>query len=208
MFFADFPISIDNIWSDSASPLADALDEAVAVAERWDVLRRLHSALMDMDQVAHAARELVTAKERGWPNVEDETKEIRKLNVLGEVLETGMVTMYARHFTGDRRLPGRWWPRGKRKLVHDRLIERRNTVVAHADETTERKLITLPTEGDGPPVTVIAEARQPMTEDDLREVVHHCKAMYARYSDAVLQLKSDLGIAASGEILGASAYDE
>lgn len=204
MWFGDFPISIDNAWSESSSPVADAVDEAVRIAERWDLQRRLHSAWMDMDQIVHATRALMNAAEaRGREG------EVHPLaGPLREVLETGIVTMYARHFDGDRQLPRRWWPKGKRKVVHDGLIARRNTVVAHADETTERQLVTLPTAGSGPRVTVVAEARRGMSTEDLVELIRHCEALWARYSDAVLELKRELGIAASGELYGPAAYDE
>ncbi len=205
LWFGDFAISVDNIWVESSSPVADALDEAVRVAERWDLLRRLHSAWMDMDQIIHAARALLDAEEASG----QESPEVHPVaGPLREVIETGIVTMYARHFDGDRDLPRRWWPKGKRKAVHDRLIARRNTVVAHADETTERQLVTLPTAGPGPPVTVVAEARRSMSTEDLGELIHHCEGLWARYSDAVLELKWDLGIGASGELYGPDAYAE
>ncbi len=116
--------------------------------------------------------------------------------------------MYARHFTGDRALPSRWWPKGKRKPVHDWLIAYRNAVVAHADETTVRQLVPLETRGPGPHMPALAEARRHMTAEKLSELIHHCERMYARYSDGVLQLKWNLGIAASGDIVGPSEYDE
>ena len=62
LWFGEFPISIDNIWEESTSPVADALDDAVELATKFDLLRRLHSALQDMDQVARAARTLAEAK--------------------------------------------------------------------------------------------------------------------------------------------------
>ena len=37
LLFGDFPISIDNIWGESLSPVADAIDEAVSIAEQWDL---------------------------------------------------------------------------------------------------------------------------------------------------------------------------
>lgn len=204
IWFGDFPISIDNIWVESSSPVADALDEAVRVAEKWDLLRRLYSAWMDMDQIIHAARALLDAEEaRGREG------EVHPLaGPLREVIETGIVTMYSRHFDGDRELPRRWWPKARRKPVHDRLIARRNTVVAHADETAERQLVTLPTAGPGPPVTVVAEARRSMSTEDLAELIDHCEALWARYSDAVLELKWELGLGASGELYGPDAYAE
>ena len=199
IWFEDFPITIDFLRPDSSSPVADAVDEAVEVAHEWDLLRRLHSALMDMDQIVHAARQLLDSKE---------TEEVGVLDAMHEVIETGLVTMYARHFDGDRQLPGRWWPRGKRKVTHDKLVERRNTVVAHIDETSERKLVRLPTSGEGPPVVVVGERRDVMQSDDVRELIRHCEALWRRYSDAVLQLKRDLGIGASGEPYGEETYDE
>lgn len=204
-------LSADNIWAASSSPVADAMDEAVVLAEKWDLLRRLHSALMDMDQVAHAARELAAAKkavkEHAWSGGDADTDETRKLTQLAEVLETGAVTMYARHFTGNRRVPRAWEPRGKRRAAHIRLMERRHTVIAHADETGERELVNT-NAMLGVPGKVLAEARRLMPRDDLLELAHHCERMYARYSDVVLQLKWDLGVAASGQILGPDEYDE
>jgi hypothetical protein len=41
-----------------------------------------------------------------------------------------------------------------------------------------------------------------MSIDDLRDLIHHCEALWRRYSDGVLQLKWDLGIGASGELFG------
>src|SRR4051794_36704042 len=71
VWFDDFPISIDNIWGDSDSPVADALDEAVAVAQKRDLFKRLHSALMDMDQILHATHVLIEAHpETGTGNVD------------------------------------------------------------------------------------------------------------------------------------------
>ena len=160
---------------------------------------------MDIDQILHAARALLPAKDARDP----ESDELHPFaGPLEEVIETGIVTMYARHFDGDRQLPRRWWPKGKRKPVHDWLIVYRNTVVAHADETPVRKLVTLPTVGPGPRVTVIAEARQRMTTEELDELIHHCEALWRRYSDAVLELKWELGLGAAGELLGPDAYDE
>ena len=124
------------------------------------------------------------------------------------MIETGIVTMYARHFTGKRALPGRWWPKGKRKVTHDWLMAYRHVVVAHADETTLRQLMPLETQGPGPPVFALAETRRHMSADDLKELIHHCERMWWRYSDEVLRLKWKLGIAASGEIVGPEEYDE
>ena len=205
LMFGDFPISIDNIWTESTSPVADALDEAVEIASKYDLLRRLHSAWMDMDQIIHAARALLDYEDaRG----KEGGHEHALAGPLHEVVETGIVTMYARHFDGDRALPRRWWPRGKRKPVHDRLIARRNTVVAHADETTERWLVPLETVGPGPPVFAVAEARRGMSSEQLAEMTHHSEALWRRYSDAVLELKRALRIAASGEPFGEDEYDE
>jgi hypothetical protein len=115
--------------------------------------------------------------------------------------------MYARHFTGDRRLPGKWEPKGKRRPVHLRLMDRRNEIDAHMGETEVRGLIN-PKAQVGMPGNVLMERREPMSDEDLAELAHHCERMYVRYSDAVLQLKWDLQIAASGEIVGPGEYDE
>jgi hypothetical protein len=68
------PVAIDNVWADSSSPVADALDEAVCLARSFDLLRRLHSAWMDMWLISTAARDLLdekTARRKAWDETPD-----------------------------------------------------------------------------------------------------------------------------------------
>ena len=86
-------------------------------------------------------------------------------------------------------------------------MERRHSVVAHAGDTTERGLMN-PNAELGMPGSVIMEWRRPIFNEELLDVAHHCERMYARYSDAVLALKRELGIGAYGDPIGEDAYDE
>lgn len=205
------PVGIDNIWAESSSPVADTLADAVRIARDYDLFRRLHSALMDMDLLVALARDLVAANEDRRKEFDDtadgDVSPASPLRLHQEALEVGMVTMYARHFTGKRRVPGKWEPKGKRKSAHLKLMDRRNQVVAHMEHTETRVLVN-PNAELGQPGNVVMERREPIWDDDLAEYLHHFERMYVRYWDAVLQLKWDLGIGAFGELHDPSEYDE
>lgn len=165
-----------------------------------------------MTQVRWAAEALLESHSAGWRwwwrwERLRKSAAVHRLSTIHEVIETGMVTIYARHFTGDRQLPEKWWPEGRRQPTHKLLVDRRMNVAAHADDTAERGLIN-PNALHGMPGSFVMEFRRPLMADELREVEHHAACMTARYSDGVLALKRELGIAAYGDPIGEGAYDE
>jgi hypothetical protein len=136
-----------------------ALARLVASAETFDKMRRLALAALDMHRVANAADRLA---DRDGPE-----------RLVEEVLETGIVVTYARHYLDSNKGGGvgaKWRPRGTadRKL-HDWLIEEmRDPYHAHADRTPMRTLVNsraILGLHDQPPAW--GEARRRITDEEL-----------------------------------------
>jgi hypothetical protein len=79
------------LYSEWETPIITALEELARFVTTFDLLNRLHSAMIDMQLVAIAARELAGARER------KETPNPPEL-AISAVLEVGVFAMYARSF--------------------------------------------------------------------------------------------------------------
>lgn len=172
-------------------PVTTALEELVTFLQDFGALRQLHSALQDMDLVAYSARELATAR--------DDDDVSNPLLQHAQVLETGIVTMYARSFvSGKARLGDRWLPpAGPTRDLHFRILGLRHTVYAHADWTASRTIVdTNAMLGQsGPPI--FAEVRSSLSKQELHEIADLAEAQQARFWDAAGEMKGRLGAANS-----------
>jgi hypothetical protein len=182
-------------WDETGTPVADAVAELVEFVTPFQELRRMHAAMQDMDQVAFAARALAPYQHQ--PGAVEGPKWGGELGTVAQVLETGIVTMYARSFIDGRaRLGEKWWPRGDDRALHDWLIDQRHRVYAHANWTSERTIVDTDAMlgGDGPPI--YAEARSTIRRDRLLAIAELCERQEAVFSARVLELKRGLGAAA------------
>jgi hypothetical protein len=169
------------------APATAALDELVAFLQDCGALRKVHAADQDMDHVAHAARELAN---------ELEADEVGPYTQVSQVLETGIVTMYARHFTGNARLGDSWLPpAGPARDLHNRIMNLRKTVYAHADWTGSRTIVDTNAMlgGTGPPI--LAEQRSSLSAQELLAIAELAEQQQLRFYEASGQLKQRLGAA-------------
>jgi hypothetical protein len=142
-------------------------------------LRRLKLAASDMRLVAGAAETLA----------EDEHVACERM------LETGLVVTYARSFTPDskrRRLGDEWAPVDPAdQRLHDRLLELRNELYAHTDETDARGIEDVAAMlGTG--AHRYAESYVPLDRDRLPAIADLARKQEARF-DAAQNLELELG---------------
>lgn len=139
------------------APVTAAIDRLIAEVETCDQFIRLRLAAKDMEGVAVCAREL--AAYRHAPGAAEAVHS--PYAAVEDVLEAGLVTVYARSYTGVAELPGRYHPKADEKELHDALMSARSAIHAHADQTPHRSLIDAETllGMDGPPSFSIAETR-------------------------------------------------
>ena len=164
-----------------------ALDELVAFLQNFGALRKVHAADQDMDHVAHAARSSAN---------ELEADEVGPHTQVSQVLETGIVTMYARHFAGNARLGDSWLPpAGPARDLHNRIMNLRRTVYAHADWTGSRTIVDTNAMlgGTGPPI--LAEQRSSLSAQELLAIAELAEQQQLRFYEASGQLKQRLGAA-------------
>jgi hypothetical protein len=155
--------------SDQSAPVTTALAELVTFLQDFGALRQLHAADQDMDLVAYSAREL--AKARDYEDVGNPLLQHH------QVLETGLITMYARNFTGNARLGDSWLPpAGPSRDLHNWIMELRKTVYAHADWTASRTIVdTNAMLGDAGPL-VLAESRSSLSQEELLSIAELAEA--------------------------------
>jgi hypothetical protein len=173
---------------DQAAPVTTALEELVTFLKDFGALRQLHSADQDMDLVAYTARELAESR--------DDEDVSNPLLQHDQVLETGLITMYARSFTGKARLGETWLPpAGPSRDLHHKIIRLRNTVYAHADWTASRTIVdTNAMLGlEGPPI--LAEQRSSLSRQELLDIAELAEAQQVRFNIASGEMKRRLGAA-------------
>jgi hypothetical protein len=116
---------LDIIVDVGGRTVAEAFEELVRFLMDFGALRQVHSADQDMDLVAYTARALAD---------ETDAEGITALSAHNQVLEAGLITIYARNFTGTARVGDRYLPPvGPQRDLHNWIIHMRNTVYAHAD---------------------------------------------------------------------------
>jgi hypothetical protein len=170
------------------APVTTALEELVTFLQDFGALRQLHSADQDMDLVAYAAHELAKARDD-----EDVSNPLLQHH---QVLETGLITMYARNFTGHARLGDSWLPpAGPSRDLHHWIITLRNTVYAHADWTASRTIVdTNAMLGlEGPPI--LAEQRSSLSKQELLDIAALAEDQQLRFNEASGEMKRRLGAA-------------
>jgi hypothetical protein len=169
------------------TPVLAALQEMVDFLDDFGALRKVHSADQDMDQVAYAAGLLADELEKD---------NLGPYTLVSQVLETGIVTMYARHFTGNARLGDSWLPPAGPGLdVHNLIMRLRHTVYAHADWTASRTIVDTNAMlgGTGPPI--LAEQRSSLSAQQLRDIAKLAEQQQLRFYESSGQLKQRLGAA-------------
>jgi hypothetical protein len=180
----------DIVWEESDSPVGVAIISSATDLLKFDLLRRLHSALWDMEMAGDAAADLAPYHHE----IGGEEDPVQgPLAALSEVIEAGIVTLYTRNYTGNARLPGRWEPEEEYRALHNQLMDMRHSVVAHADRTDARTLVNtnamLGLDG-----TVLAEQRSRISGENLRRIAELCKRQAARFYEETWHLKKELGI--------------
>ncbi len=165
------------------APTAAALARLCEFVERFDHLRRLRLAEVDMGIVASTARQLA---DRLGP-----------ARLFERVLETGLVVTYARPYLESNRagVGRKWRPESEadRKL-HDWIIEElRHPYHAHADRTPRRTLTnTSAFLGlEGPPT--YAEAWWRLTDEELLRIADIAERQEARFEAAARKVGAELG---------------
>lgn len=168
---------------DEAGPTAAALERLCSWVERFDRMRSLRLAAIDMEFVASTARSLA---DRDGP-----------ARLFERVLETGLVVTYARPYLASNR-PGlgkRWRPESPEdRELHERMVdELRNPYHAHTDRTRHRTLIdTTALLGlDGPPI--FAEAWNRLKDDELAQLADLADRQATRFAAAADMIGAELG---------------
>jgi hypothetical protein len=165
-----------------AAPAAAALERLCSWLERFDRLRLLRLASIDMDLAASTARSLA---DRDGP-----------ARLFERVLETGLVTTYARPYLESNRprLGKRWRP----ESAEDRACTTASstgygTRTTHAERTRFRTLIdTTAFLGlDGPPI--FAEAWNRLKEHELAQLADLADRQAARFAAAADAIGAQLG---------------
>jgi hypothetical protein len=117
---------------DSPTRTADALERLCTFVQRFDRLRLLRLAAIDMDFVASAARALASG-------------EHATLRAFARVLETGIIVTYARPYLESNRpaLGKKWRPNDPDDLALHLIVidEYRSAYHAHSDRTPRRTLL-------------------------------------------------------------------
>lgn len=175
----------ESLGEDPA-PVAAALVRLAEYLERFDQLRRLRLAGIDMRLAQKTARELA-----------DRTGPAR---LYERVLETGLVVTYARPYLESNKSGGvgrkrEWRPvSAAERALHDWIIdELRHTYHAHADRTPHRTLIdTAALLGiDGPPT--LAESSRPLSDSELEAIAELARKQAERFEAKANELGAVLG---------------
>lgn len=163
--------------------VAAALERLSSWLVRYDRLRALRFAAIDMAHTASTARDLLV---RDGP-----------ARLFERVLETGLVVTYARPYGRSKglNLGKGWLPKDPddRKL-HDRLIdELRNPYHAHNDRTPRRTLTdTTRLLGlNGPPM--YSESWERLSDDELERLAKLAERQSARFASEADRIGAELG---------------
>jgi len=164
------------------APVAAALGELAGALKRFDRLRRLRLAAIDMRLVERAAEALA---DREGP-----------ARLFERVLETGLVVTYARPYLRSNRagLTEDDAPTDKSDLgLHDELVTLRHQYHGHADRTSHRTLID--TAGylgiDGPPR--FAEMASRLSEHQLERLADLARRQAERFEAEAARMGVELG---------------
>jgi hypothetical protein len=176
---------VDVLYEEWERPITTAVTELARLVSLHALLERMHLAWTDLDLVRHAARELADDQER--PNDE------QKFFYIDNVIELGIVCMYARAWTGSERLPARWRPESEEdRALHEEILDLRNKLFAHSDRSPRRALININSDKPDEPA-VFAEQRDPLRADFLRNIADLCDRQYERLWLETGRLKHDIG---------------
>jgi hypothetical protein len=187
---------VDVRWALGNAPVTSALVDLAESIGTFDQLSRLHSAMMDLDIIRDAARELARYRH---PVGGDEEPLHNPHWLLHKVAEVGIVVLYARAFTGRARLSETWLPEGAAdREVHKRILRLRQEVYAHADFTPERGLVDINSMlgQSGPPI--FSERRSQMSREQLEALASLADRQHARFWIETARLKRELGSPATG----------
>lgn len=173
---------------DKDAPMTTALEELVTFLQDFGALRQLHAADQDMDLVAYSARELAQARDN-----DDISNPLLQHD---QVLETGLITMYARNFTGNARLGDSWLPpAGPSRDLHYRIMKLRKTVYAHADWTASRTIVDTNAMLGGEGSPILAEQRSSLSRQELLDIAELAEIQQGRFNIASGEMKRRLGAA-------------
>lgn len=190
------PLFVNVRRDTSATPTSDALTNLASYVERLGLLRRLHSAWVDLWHVADTARYLAEYAHSKDPVRSPPPQSPTAM--IGPLSEVGIIVMYARSFTGRARLGGRWLPaNSSHRALHDEVIRARGSDHAHADWTDSRTMIdhTAVSGVPGPPV--LAEMRSRLSREKLLAIAELAEAQRNRFYEVTRELKAELGFANS-----------
>ena len=175
-------IGLIDTFEEEPAPVLSSLLRLVGVVERYDVLRRLKLAAIDMRQVEDTARAML---QRGG------------FRYFERVLETGIVVTYARPYLASNRgghLGRRWWPpAGPEREFHRRLIEElRNPYYAHSDRTPLRTVLDTGVLFGDDGRAIFTEAWTPLSDDDLKALANLAQAQGERFEKAAKESNDEL----------------
>lgn len=140
------------------------LERVVQAASDGDHAIRFHFAALDMHSVATTCRQMVSnnlaTPEQNPP--------------LWRLLQAGIHVVYARPFSGNAEIGGRWRPEGEeQRVLHDELLKGRSKIFAHANHTPHRAALYL--EG------VLNLVEPGIHPDVLPDVAAMCETQAARF---------------------------
>jgi hypothetical protein len=177
---------VDVLYSESETPITTAVTELAQLVSRFRLLEQMHFAWTDMQIVRESARALAD-------DFEIEDHEEASFRVISNVIELGIVCMYARAWTGSERLPDRWRPESAEdRELHQEVLDLRNSLFAHADRSPRRELININAERPDQPA-IFAERREPLRPDFLRRLADLCDRQNERFWLETGRLKVEIG---------------
>ncbi|MBA2741382.1 MAG: hypothetical protein H0U46_05170 [Actinobacteria bacterium] len=177
-------VGVADSFEHEAAPVLAAFDRLVTFLERFDKLRRLRLAAIDMRLVEQTARALLEVP--------------ATVRLSKRVLETGLVVTYARPYLDSNRsggVGGRWRPPSgaDREFHHWVIDELRDTYHAHADRSPRRTITdTAAMLGvEGPPT--YAEAWWSLTDSELEKLAELAGKQAERFEAAAVEAGRELG---------------
>jgi hypothetical protein len=159
-------------------PIASALKALLDHIRLPYLYLRLRLAADDMASVNTAALELARYRHRpGSPGPVGHNPYGR----VEDVLEAGLVVVYARSFTGNASLGRKWQPEiPEDRDLHERLLVARDVLHAHADHTAYRSVVD-PQEVLGNVKVSPMVAHERMPGDILRAIAALCERQQLRF---------------------------
>jgi hypothetical protein len=160
------------------APLTVALSRLAKEVQLVDLYVRLRLAAADMAAVSVAATQLAQYRHRpGSP----EPVTHNPFAIVEEVLEAGLVVVYARSFTGHAQLPRSFWSTSDDdRDLHEQLMMARSAIHAHADHTAYRSIVntTAMLGMEAEPSLSVAHTQMPA--ETLRKIAALCDRQLAR----------------------------